>query len=631
MAFNTSPVLPTVPPPIHPSFTDAHDEDTVDKWVHRLPDMIRLTGRHPFNAEPDTKALVNQGFITPAAMHYVRNHGPVPQLSWESHRITVSGVGVPQPHTFSMDELLSLPQRTLPVTLVCAGNRRKEVNVHRKSKGFNWGAGAVSNSLWTGVPLHVLLEQCGLNARDLPPGSYWVNFDGPDGELPKGVYGTSIPLRKALDPAQDVLVAHKQNHEPLMPDHGFPVRMIIPGYIGGRMIKWLTRITISHEPSQSFYHYHDNRVLPSSVDQERADREDWWRKPEYIINDLNLNSAITHPSHNEEIPLLENGTYKIQGYAYCGGGRRVHRVEVSLDDGQSWELVEMSKEEYPTEHGRFWSWRLWHLDVDVLRLASGKSVACRAWDDSQNTQPRDLTWNVLGMMNNSWFRLKTSLHRNTQQQLVLHVHHPAPIGSLGWMEKGTGVTAMAPGKEQGGAQHVEEKSIPVREIRKDLPAISSTELARHKSRTDCWIAIKGLVYNVTPYLKEHPGGVGAIVMNGGKDATEDFEAIHSRTAWRMLDKYLVGVLSPSSPGTSSPPSLRTSGGAPASIPAAKVALQGKGKKLKCKLLEKEYAAPDVLRLKFALPHGNATLGETGDEAVHACLQGRCQGSRGTPG
>lgn len=61
------------------------------------------------------------------------------------------------------------------------------------------------------------------------------------------------------------------------------------------MIKWLTRITISHEPSQSFYHYHDNRVLPSSVDQERADREDWWRKPEYIINDLNLNSAITHP------------------------------------------------------------------------------------------------------------------------------------------------------------------------------------------------------------------------------------------------------------------------------------------------------------------------------------------------
>jgi len=131
------------------------------------------------------------------------------------------------------------------------------------------------------------------------------------------------------------------------------------------MIKWLTRITISRQESQSFYHFHDNRVLPSSVDQERADNEGWWRKPEYIINDLNLNSAITHPvrtrvrgpqldyeslqtcklaaytavrhfpcqTHDEEIPL-KKGTYKLQGYAYCGGGRQVQRMEVSLDDGK---------------------------------------------------------------------------------------------------------------------------------------------------------------------------------------------------------------------------------------------------------------------------------------------------------
>lgn len=114
----------------------------------------------------------------------------------------------------------------------------------------------------------------------------------------------------------------------------------------------------------------------------------------------------------------------MRGYAYCGGGRRVHRAEISLDDGQvrfgcvyvhttphtpytcrplptyahaqTWELAELSPEEYPTEHGRFWCWRLWTFDVDVLRLVSCKNVAVRAWDDSQNTQPRDLTWNVLG-------------------------------------------------------------------------------------------------------------------------------------------------------------------------------------------------------------------------------------------
>lgn len=85
------------------------------------------------------------------------------------------------------------------------------------------------------------------------------------------------------------------------------------------MIKWLTRVTISHEPSQSFYHYHDNRVLPSSVDQERADREDWWRKPEYIINDLNLNSAITHPVRAKllSFPLgLQEGGRKKKGLSF---------------------------------------------------------------------------------------------------------------------------------------------------------------------------------------------------------------------------------------------------------------------------------------------------------------------------
>lgn len=124
------------------------------------------------------------------------NHGPVPKLAWDDHRITVTGLGVAEPQVLSMDELVALPNRTLPVTLVCAGNRRKEVNVTRQSKGFSWGSGAVSTSIWTGVPLHVLLRHCGVEPDALEPGQYWVNFDGPDGELPKGIYGTSIPLLK---------------------------------------------------------------------------------------------------------------------------------------------------------------------------------------------------------------------------------------------------------------------------------------------------------------------------------------------------------------------------------------------------------------------------------------------------
>lgn len=232
------------------------------------------------------------------------------------------------------------------------------------------------------------------------------------------------------------------------------------------MIKWLTRITISETESQSFYHYMDNRVLPSSVDQERADRERWWYKPDFIINDLNLNSAITHPvrarcdvnrlmsltralthrghqpitppphqhrrttrrspcSTRAPTPCAATPTAGAAGACTAWSFRwttarcvwesivlcspHAHPTTHPTPDHhphhqptdththiQTWELAELSSEEYPTEHGRFWCWRLWTFEVDVLRLVSCKNVAVRGWDNSQNTQPRDLTWNVLG-------------------------------------------------------------------------------------------------------------------------------------------------------------------------------------------------------------------------------------------
>lgn len=145
----------------------------------------------------------------------------MPKLAWEDHRITVTGLGVAETQVLSMDELVALPQRTLPITLVCAGNRRKEVNVTRQSKGFSWGSGAVSTSIWTGVPLHVLLRHCGVDPEALEPGSYWVNFDGPDGELPKGVYGTSIPLLK---------VSRGRHIDACMPSHSCHPALCSPHY-----------------------------------------------------------------------------------------------------------------------------------------------------------------------------------------------------------------------------------------------------------------------------------------------------------------------------------------------------------------------------------------------------------------
>ena len=202
------------------------------------------------------------GFLTPPGIHYVRNHGACPRIEGAAHEVHITGA-VARPTTLSMEQLRAMPTRTLPVTLVCAGNRRKEENMVKQTIGFSWGPSGVGTSLWTGVPLRLLLAAAGVSRPSAA--AQYVCFRGPVGELPKGSdgsYGTSIPLYMALDPAADVLVAFEQNGAPLLPDHGAPVRLIIPGWIGGRMVKWLTEICVTAAPSTNFYHFNDNRILP---------------------------------------------------------------------------------------------------------------------------------------------------------------------------------------------------------------------------------------------------------------------------------------------------------------------------------------------------------------------------------
>lgn len=100
----------------------------------------------------------------------------------------------------------------------------------------------------------------------------------------------------------------------MAPDHGYPVRMLIPGFIGGRMVKWLSEITVTSTESNNFYHFHDNRVLPPHVDEKIAKEENWWYKPDFIINEININSAVARPWHDELLSLKSNMPYKIQGY-----------------------------------------------------------------------------------------------------------------------------------------------------------------------------------------------------------------------------------------------------------------------------------------------------------------------------
>eukprot|EP00240_Pyramimonas_obovata_P003802 CAMPEP_0118926636 /NCGR_PEP_ID=MMETSP1169-20130426/4281_1 /TAXON_ID=36882 /ORGANISM="Pyramimonas obovata, Strain CCMP722" /LENGTH=374 /DNA_ID=CAMNT_0006868229 /DNA_START=150 /DNA_END=1271 /DNA_ORIENTATION=- len=280
---------------------DSRDRGTPDEWIQRHPELIRLTGRHPFNCEPPPKLLNEAGFLTPASIHYVRNHGAAPNIKWNEHRIRVEG-NVPRVRTFSMNDIVNMPRQSIPVTLVCAGNRRKEENMLKQTIGFNWGQCGVGTSMWTGVPMHVFLKICGVTS--VSANRQYLCFQGPDGELPKGKdgsYGTSIPLAMALNPANDVMIAYEQNAKKLTPDHGYPVRIIIPGWIGGRMVKYLTKISVTATPSENFYHFNDNRIMPPHVDAEMAAAEGWWYKEEYIFNQLNINSAILYPDHDQVV------------------------------------------------------------------------------------------------------------------------------------------------------------------------------------------------------------------------------------------------------------------------------------------------------------------------------------------
>lgn len=580
-----------LPPPSRPTQSILpEDLKTPDNHVPRDPRLIRLTGVHPFNVEPPLTELWKEGFLTTKDLHYVRNHGAVPQvhdedaLDWS---FTVEGL-VENPLTLTLRDLLrDFEQVTYPVTLVCAGNRRKEQNVVRKTKGFSWGAAGLSTALWTGVPLDILLERAkpltsrrGRDARGQT--ARYVCFEGAD-KLPNGYYGTSIKLNWAMDPNRGIMVAHGMNGETLAPDHGKPLRIIIPGQIGGRSVKWLKRIVVTESPSENWYHIYDNRVLPTTISPEMsADVPDTWRDERYAIYELNVNSAVARPGHGEMVSLSQSHfsssvvdkgivgddsntqTYRFQGYAYAGGGRRVTRVEVTLDRGRTWRLAEVN---YPEDEYRLapegemlfggrldmawretcFCWCFWSIEISLVELLPGggggskttTDVMVRAMDESMMVQPRDMYWSVLGMMNNPWYRVV--VHHDEAENRLRFEHPTQPtLTSQGWMERvkkeGGDLSngfwgERMPGEEArqtATSDQQPEKKEEIVMIDKNVQKeIGLEEVKRHDGETEPepWFVVHGEVYDGTKFLEGHPGGAASIVGAAGQDVTEEFMAI----------------------------------------------------------------------------------------------------------
>lgn len=553
--------IPLPPPTTIPTKILDVDLKTPDAHVPRDPRLIRLTGVHPFNVEAPLTALFKEGFLTSPELFYVRNHGAVPDVkneeipNWE---FTVEGL-VDNPMTISLTQLIEeYEQVTCPITLVCAGNRRKEQNMVRKSKGFSWGAAGLSTALFTGVVMADVIKRAKPSRK-----AKYVCMEGAD-KLPNGFYGTSVKLNWVMDPNRGFMLSYKMNGEMLRPDHGKPLRAVIPGQIGGRSVKWLKKLIVTDAPSDNWYHIYDNRVLPTMVSpEESANNTKWWTDERYAIYDLSPNSAICYPEHEEKVSLTEGpDTYRARGYAYSGGGRRITRVEISLDKGKSWRLAdidyaedryrEVEKDIYGGRLDMSWRetcfcWCFWAIDLKKSDLGDSQDILVRAMDESMNMQPRDMYWSVLGMMNNPWFRVATIRDGDT-----IRFEHPTQPALMpgGWMERvkkaGGNLANGFWGEAVEGEEVKPQEDVKVQEIcmiKADLKnPITIDNLRKHDSEKEPWFVVNGEVYDGTAFLEGHPGGAQSIISAAGMDSTEEFMAIHSETAKAMMPTYHIGSL-----------------------------------------------------------------------------------------
>lgn len=530
---------------------DEADQFTPDNWLPRSSSLIRLTGKHPLNAEPPLTALFDAGLITPNELHYVRNHGPVARAVWEYHTLEIDTGCSDGPMQLSMDELKhDFKTINIPIFLACDGNRRKELNLIRRSKGFDWGPGAASCAYWKGPLLRDVLLAAGLQERDVERkdgGRRWVNFEGSE-DLAEGKYQTCIPLAYAMDHRNDVILAYEMNDLPLPPDHGHPVRVMVPGHVGGRCVKWLRRVWISDKENESYYHIWDNRVLPSSiVDMESPFAKTMFKHPSTACNEQNLNSVIVRPEQGERICLRDFGgihqqnghangescalgEYRIQGFAYDGGGLEVQRVEVTLDDGQTWLYCIRKFPDYPIRHGKkFWTWCHWHVDVPIARLIQARYIRVRCFNVFKNTQPEGPTqlWNLMGMMNNSWYTIRSEIVTGESESgakgLYVLFRHPVEpgTGEGGWMKPSV-VNQIEAVKRDAGT--------PQKQFTRE-------EIEKHDKEDDCWIVVDGKVYDATSVMAWHPGGKAAIMAHAGRvhqETSDEFSSIHDDYASKKL-------------------------------------------------------------------------------------------------
>src|SRR5437870_9431761 len=329
----------------------------------QLRDERIVRGEDPLNLEMPFSTL--DSFITSTESFYVRTHFPIPAIDKDAWWLHVEGE-VKKPFAINYEELLELESQTIPVTLECAGNNRNFLEP--KVKGVQWGLGAVGTAEWTGVPLSVLLDRAGVKENGCE-----VILEGADGgmlEEPKKPPGElkfarSIPLNKAR---ADVLLAYKMNGSDLPPEHGFPLRAIVPGWYAMASIKWLQRVIVTDQPFTGYYQTMDYA---------------YWKRREDIaelvpLAEMQIKAEIAKPVKGESVPAGFN--VRVHGAAWTSDGE-ITKVELSTDGGATWNEAKLVAESKPN------AWRLWEFDWRTPSKSGQVSLIARATDSHGRTQP----------------------------------------------------------------------------------------------------------------------------------------------------------------------------------------------------------------------------------------------------
>ena len=321
-----------------------------------------LRGESPLNLETPFETL--GGFLTPTESFYVRTHFPIPSIDRNAWWLRIEGE-VENAFAINYEELLELESVTIPATLECAGNNRSFLEP--KVKGVQWHLGAVGTAEWTGVPLSILLDrtQAKTNGRHVvlegADGGMLEDPKSPPGELK---FARSIPVAKAR---ADVLLAYKMNGRELPPEHGFPLRAIVPGWYAMASVKWLQRIIVTEQPFTGYYQTIDYAYW----DRQKAIAE---LTP---LTEMQVKAQIAKPAEGDVVAA--NSTLRVHGAAWTSG--EITKVELSTDEGVTWTEAKLLGESKPN------AWRLWELDWQTPTTPGRQTLIARATDSLGRTQP----------------------------------------------------------------------------------------------------------------------------------------------------------------------------------------------------------------------------------------------------